>query len=200
MSVRACAVTLQICIHVQNTAGRLGFVHRGFVHLVLLNKQSITVISFYWYHNIQISYRLSHATRSSCPAIDTQVADLRLLHMLRCCELLPPCLPFLQKKYGDEHRLFVQAMLSASVLSEIEAEETFKRCFHSANVEGKSAKQSFFSSRLLSLWFAFQHTAHYGGTVGASKGECDVKFFEYYCISTATYKFNQNLLHPVTAS
>lgn len=121
--------------------------------------------------NIQISYRLSHATRSSCPAIDTQVANLRLLHMLRCCELLPLCLPFLQKKYGDEHRLFVQAMLSASVLSEIEAEETFKRCFHSANVEGKSAKQSFFSSRLLSLWFALQHTAHYGGTVGASKGD-----------------------------
>lgn len=106
---------------------------------------------------IQISYRLSHATRSSCPAIDTHVADLRLLHMLRSCKLLPPCLPFLQKKYGDEHRLFVQAMLSASVLSEIEAEETFKRCFHSANVEGKWAKQSFFSSRLLSLWFALQH-------------------------------------------
>jgi len=41
----------------------------------------------------------------------------------------------MSKKYGDEHRLFVQAMLSASVLSEIEAEETFKRCFHSANVE-----------------------------------------------------------------
>ena len=194
MSVRACAVSLQICIHVQSAAGRLGFVHRGCVHRVLLNKQSITVISFYWYHNIQISYRLSHATRSSCPAIDTHVADLRLLHMLRSCKLLPPCLPFLQKKYGDEHRLFVQAMLSASVLSEIEAEETFKRCFHSANVEGTPAKQSFFSPRLLSLWFALQHVQPIMEVLSVHQKEtCDVKFFEYYCISTATYKFNQPL-------